>query len=211
MLESMAQNPCRVPDWRWLRAQDIFHGGPPATVRLDGATSATLIHRAARFFKALQGCDCEERQMKLAWERPDMFWAHYLYDQPDHPMRWSIEARILAGESDREIARRIGCSEEIIQIYEALFFNVRDKLNPKDYIFNVVLKDAVLRGLREREKDLLWKLVAYTGGSYMLDAVINPLVTPRWIYSSEEILEFFQESAINVIKKKTAIAALSIP
>ena len=149
--------------------------------------------------------------MKLAWECPDMFWAHYLYDQPEHPLRWSIEARILARETDREIARRIGCGEEIIQLYEALFFNVRDKLDRTDYIFNVVLKDAVLRGLHEREKDLLWKLVAYTGGSYMLDAIINPLVNPHWLTNPDDIPAFLQEVAINVIKKKATIAALCVP
>src|ERR1700733_7068434 len=115
MIEFMTQNPCRLPDWRWLRAQDIAHGGPPATVRRDGTTSATLIHRAVRFYKSLQSCDSEERQIKLAEQTPIVFWAHYLYDQLHNPMRWSIEARILAGETDREIATRIGCSEEIIQ------------------------------------------------------------------------------------------------
>jgi hypothetical protein len=211
MLEAMAQNPCRLPDWRWLRAQDAAHGGPPATVRWDGPTSTTLIRRATRFYKALQLCDSDERQMKLAEQTPIIFWAQYLYDQPEHPMRWSAEARILAGETDREIASRIGCGEEIIQIYEALFFNVRDKLNRKDYIFNVVLRGAVSRGLHEREKDLLWKLVAYTGGSYMLDAIINPLVNPHWVTNPDDISAFLQDVAINVIKKKAAIAALCVP
>jgi hypothetical protein len=107
--------------------------------------------------------------------------------------------------------RVLVCSEEIIQTYDALFFNVRDKLNRTDYILNVVLKDAVSRGLHEREKDLLWKLVAYTGGSHLLDAVINPLVNPHWIANPDDIPAFIQESAINVIKKKAAIAALCVP
>src|ERR1700733_10827556 len=115
MLEAMTQNPWRVPNWRWLRAQNIALGGPPATVRQDGTTSTTLIRRAARFYKALLHCDRDERQMKLAEQTPIVFWAHYLDDQLHNPMRWSIEARILAGETDREIATRIGCSEEIIQ------------------------------------------------------------------------------------------------
>ena len=149
--------------------------------------------------------------MKLAEQTPIIFWAHYLYDQLHNPMRWSIEARILARETDREIAMRIGCGEEIIQAYEALFFNVRDKLNRKDYIFHTVLKDAVLRGLHERKKDLLWKLVAYLGGSYMLDAIINPLVKPQWIESSEDIPAFLQDVAINLMKKKATIAALCVP
>jgi len=211
MLESMAQNPSRVPDWRWLRAQDIAHGGPPATVRRDGTTSTTLIRKATQFYKAWKRCDSDERQMKLAERAPIVFWAHYLYAQPDHPLRWSVEARILAGETDREIARRIGCGEEIIQLYEALFFNVREKLNCTDYIFNVVLKDAVLRGLHEREKDLLWKLMAYLGGSHLLDAVINPLVNPHWITNPDDIPAFLQDVSINVIKKKAAIAALCVP
>jgi hypothetical protein len=208
----MAQNPWRVPDWRWLRAQDIAHGGRPATPRRDGVTSTTQIHKAARFYKALQRCGNEEQlQMKLAEQIPIMFWAHYLYDQPHNPMRWSIEARILAGETDWEIAGRIGCCEEIIQTYEALFFNVRGKLNRTDYIFNVVLKDAVMRGLHEREKDLLWKLMAYIGGSHVLDAVINPLGNPQWVDSPDDIPAFFQDVAIGVIKKKATIAAVSVP
>ena len=212
MLETMAQNPCRAPDWRWLRAQDSAHGGLPATVRRDGATSTVLIHRAARFYKALQHCGCDEQlQMKLAEQMPTLFWAHYWYDQPDHPQRWSVEAHILAGETDRKIASRIGCSEEIIEIYEALFFNVREKLNRTDYIFMVVLNDAITRDIHEREKDLLWKLIAYTAGSKVLDAVINPLVNPQWVASPDDIPEFFQDLAIGVVKKKAAIAALCVP
>ncbi len=212
MLEFMAQNPCRVPAWRWLRAQHIAHGGPVATVRRDGSTSAVQIGRATRFYKALQNCDGDERQlMKLAEQMPALFWAHYLYDQPDHPVRWEVEARILAGESDLEIARRVGCGVEIIQNYEALFFNVRDKLKRTDYIFTVVLSDAITRDLHGREKDLLWKQVAYTFGSRVLDALINPLVNPQWVASPDDIPDFYQDLAIGVVKKKAAIAALCIP
>jgi hypothetical protein len=212
MFEFMTKNPWRVPDWRWLRAQHIAHGGPPATVRRDGATSTTLILWAARFSKAWQGCaEDEQSLMKLAWQMPALFWAHYLYDQPHNPARWSVEARILAGETDLEIARRIGCGVEIIEIYEALFFNVRDKLDRKDYILHTVLKDAVLRGLDERDKDLLWKFVAYTCGSNVLNAVINPLVKPQWVDSPEDIPAFIQDTTTNVIKKKAAVAALCVP
>jgi hypothetical protein len=212
MLEFLTQNPWREPNWRWLRAQDIAHGGPTATVRRDGAASTTLILRAARFYKALQGCDGDERSlMKWAEQMPILFWAHYLYDLPHNPARWAVEAHILAGETDLEIARRIGCGVEIIEIYESLFFNVRDKLNRSDYILHIVLKDAVLRGLDERDKDLLWKLVAYTCGSHVLDAVMHPLVIPQWIESSDDIPAFFHDVAIGVVKKKAAIAALTIP
>jgi hypothetical protein len=213
MLETMAQNPCRVPDWRWRRAQDIVDGhGLPATVRREGATSAVQIGRAARFYKALLHCDSDEQlQMKLAWECPNIFWPHYLYNQPHNPSRWVVEAHLLAGETDQKIASRIGCSEEYIRTYEALFFNVREKLNCTDYISNVVLKDVVVRGLHERDKDLLWKLMAYTYGSQVLDAVINPLGNLHCVDSSDDIWDFFQESAIDVIKKKAAIAAVSVP
>jgi hypothetical protein len=54
MLDFMTQNPWRGPNWRWLRAQHIAHGGPTATVRRDGKASTTLILRATRFYKAWQ-------------------------------------------------------------------------------------------------------------------------------------------------------------
>ncbi len=74
-----------------------------------------------------------------------------------------------------------------------------------------MLSDAITRDLHGREKDLLWKQVAYTFGSRVLDALINPLVNPQWVASPDDIPDFYQDLAIGVVKKKAAIAALCIP
>jgi hypothetical protein len=82
-------------------------------------------------------------------------------------------------ETDREIAFRTGCGEDAITVFEALFFNVREKLIYRDYILNPVLAQSITQGLTDRQHDLLWKLVAYAFGPYALDAMIGRFVNPQ--------------------------------
>ena len=140
-----------------------------------------------------------------------MFWAHSIWLEEKAPTRWAIEARILAGESDKEIAERMGVDEDVIQAYEAVFFNVRELLLKRDYIVNVVMADAVTRGLTERQYDLLWKLFGYHGGTYVLDAVISKFSVTEKPPRPEAVGAFFQEFAVNTVKHKAAIATLTIP
>jgi hypothetical protein len=136
MQNNLAQNPCRVPDWRWLRAVEWLDGGPTPTGRRDGTESAKWIKRLARFLQAYRQCgDNQQLLCRLALEYPAMFWAHYLYHTESiQRARFAVEARIMARQSDREIVRCVGCLEETIAAYEAIFFHVRDQLDNKDYI-----------------------------------------------------------------------------
>lgn len=80
-----------------------------------------------------------------------------------------------------------------------------------DYVINVIMADAVVRGLQERHYDLLWKMMAFNGGSHVLDAVINkfiPIVKPD---SPDGVGGFFQDSAINMMKYKASLASLTVP
>jgi hypothetical protein len=127
------------------------------------------------------------------------------------PTRWSIEARVVAQESDEEIAQKLGTDPGVINAYVNTFFDVRGKLTNMDYVINVIMADAVVRGLQERHYDLLWKMMAFNGGSHVLDAVINkfiPIVKPD---SPDGVGGFFQDSAINMMKYKASLASLTVP
>lgn len=212
MFHELRDSPRRAPNWRWLRAVQIDGGGARASRAVDGPEGFTWIRRASRL----------KRRFEQANNRPDMlyrllqqdrimFWAHSLWLEDKAPTRWAIEARILAGESDKEIADRMGVDEEIIQAYEAVFFNVRGMLGNRDYIVNVVMADAVTRGLTERQYDLLWKLFGYHGGTYVLDAVISKFSPMEKPTRADGVGAFFQEFAVNTVKSKAAIATLTIP
>lgn len=212
MLPALRDNPRRATNWRWLRAVQIDGGGPKASRAVDGSEGFTWIRRASKL----------KRRFDAAGNRPDllyrlvqgdraMFWAHSIWLDDKAPTRWAIEARILAGESDLEIAERMGTDAEIIEAYEAVFFQVREMLRRRDYIVNVVMADAVTRGLSERQYDLLWKMFAYHGGSHVLDSVISkfsPIAKPD---RPEDVGQFFQEFAVNTVKHKAALATLTVP
>lgn len=212
MLPSLRDNPRRAPNWRWLRAVQIDSGGPRASRAIDGEEGFVWIRRASRL----------KRRYELAGNRPDqlyrliqydrvLFWAHSMWADDKAPMRWAIEARILAGESDEEIAARIGTDAEIIAAYHAVFFDVRSALYNQDYIVNVIMADAVTRGVSERQYDLLWKMFAFHGGSHVLDAVMSKFTATARPERADDVSGFFQDFAINTMKHKAAVAALTVP
>ena len=212
MIHALRDNPKRATNWRWQRAVQIDSGGPRASRAMDGEDGFAWIRRASRL----------KRRYEQAGNRPDMmyrlvqydrtmFWAHSLWMDEKAPTRWALEARILAGENNLEIAERLGTDPEIIEAYEAVFFQVREMLHRRDYVVNVVMAEAVTRGLSERQYDLLWKMFAYHGGSHVLDAVISkfsPIAKPD---GPDGVSQFFQEFAVNTVKHKAAIATLTVP
>lgn len=212
MLECLYSNPWRTPTWRWRRAEGIFAGQQPGTTpKRDGEEGYYWIRKAVKFLDAQQQCTDDNSRMTLALLEPAIFWASYIFSQGDQPARWAIEARIMARELDRNIAFHHDCGVEVIQAYEALFFNVREKLERRDYIVNSVFGEAVQRGLTERQYDLLWKLFAYSLGPCALEAMMDRIVAPVWVNRPEEVTTALQSTAVNAMKKKAAVAALTVP
>lgn len=212
MLPSIRDNPRRAPHWRWLRAVEIDKGGPRPSRAIDSEEGFTWIRRAVRL----------KRRYDLAANKPDalyrliqydreLFWAHNMWLDDKAPMRYAIEARILAGESDEQIAKRIGTDAGVIQAYAEVFFEVRGLMDNWDYVVNVIMADAVSRGVAERQYDLLWKMFAFYGGSHVLDAVISRFTILPKPDKPEDVAGFFQDFAVNTMKHKAAVAALTVP
>jgi hypothetical protein len=166
-----------------------------------------------RFLGLYRRCENNPRLLcDLAEFIPFMFWPHYIYhDESSQRSRFAIEARILARQTNREIAFHAGCTEEIIEFYEAVYFNVRKKLKCKDYIVNTVIRESESRGPKNREYDLLWKLAGYFHGPRVVDALISGFISPTWVTRAEDVGACFQDLAVNTIKQKAAIAAATVP
>ena len=100
-----------------------------------------------KFLDAYRRCKHDERLLaELAWRDPQRFWAHHLFtDESSKRSRFAVEAHILARQTNRQIGYHAGCAEEYVENYEAMFFNVREKLRHTEYILNVVFGGAVAR------------------------------------------------------------------
>jgi hypothetical protein len=208
---SFRDNPCRAPHWKWLRVQEIDAGGQRATRAIDGPDGFTWIRRAVRMKRRYERAGNRRDAMHaLILRDKELFWAHSIWLAEKNPVRWGIEARVLAGETNEEIAKKVGTDPGVIDAYISVFFDVRDRLQNLDYVQNVIMADAVTRGLQERHYDLLWKLLGFKGGQHVLDAVINRGTDVAKPTSSDGVGTFFQDFAISSMKYKAALASLTV-
>jgi hypothetical protein len=211
-IECARDNPKRVVHWRWLRALAVATDPDCKTSRReDGPVGYRWIKRAANFKIALDRARTPHRQRVLRTKMPDLWWAYQLWNDDRDPARSEVEARILARCDNFEIGLACGIPPEVIDAYECVFFNVREKLNHSGYIGHQVSGPAVQRGLAEHEYDALWKLYAYFRGPQVLQSLISKFVCPSWCSTPDTVNSALQDDAIGTLKLKASVAAKTVP
>ena len=131
----------RPLDWRRDRARELAESGRrPSPTHDDAATRL-----AVRYFRAVRSSPGQSRARGL----DDVRRAEELA-AADGPVRTELDARILAGQSDAEIAARLPIPERVVSTYEALHFNVRDRLQFPGWVICRVLGHGREAGVRRR-------------------------------------------------------------
>lgn len=204
-------NPQRAPEWRWLRARGITEGTQfLPSPRRDGPQAPKWIRAAIRFQQELAAAGTDQEKYLLSERRPDLYWAWNLW-RNESPMRSTVEALILAREPDMAIGFRCGMDPKIITAYEAVFYNVRDRLEHTEIVVKTLCRRGCETGLWERDYDTLWKLYAYFYGPEMLQAISHRFVNPMWVASEDTVATAIEADAINTLKLKAMLAAKTIP
>ena len=74
--------------------------------------------------------DSDREKLAVLTRFPTIYWAHWVFEQANNnqPIRWGIEARLMAGQTNEEIARVNGCLPGVIEAFESLFFNFFNSL-----------------------------------------------------------------------------------
>lgn len=88
-----------------------------------------------------------------------------------------IKGYVMAGLSEEEIAERTGCDVESVDIFEKLFFDVREKRTCRDYMVSLALPMVVDRSenpAKRRERSLLYNSVAF--GAEGLESALSRTV-----------------------------------
>ena len=122
-------HPSRPFNWRIsasLTLCDTANGSihETMTIKFVRAASSFGTRLGSHFFAKLGGSDKIPRPCR----------AHELCMTSDLRLKFEIEARILAGQSDDEIAAKTGCSPETVYWFEALHFCARDRLEYPGYV-----------------------------------------------------------------------------
>lgn len=149
--------------WRWQRA--VYLAGLPR-LPSDGDDPKTLA--VVDYIRGRQRgacCDSSRRVETVAAIDGAITLA-----RSNDRTRWEVEARILARQTDDEIATRTGLAPAVVGWYEVLFFNVRDRLNARDWI----ICRAIGSGFSVACQDLgqVLRAVGYLGGPAALDVML---------------------------------------
>lgn len=210
MFKYRIDHPYRPVHWRWERARLLKEYGKSTPGR---DKDDKWIRTAAAFRAAKDECKDELDVYRLYDRYPDLAFAYELWDEEAYsvqgranPMRYEIEARLLAREPLEQIAKRAGTTVTALTWYEKLFFNVLDRLDNKMYILHIAIGDAIQRGMSDRDYAVLWKLYAYVRGSHMLDFLVTTFSDFR--HADKDTLEqSLLEDHRSNMRRKAALAS----
>ncbi len=151
-IEFEKYNPFRRPDWRHERVMRML-----ARMPNPGRTSKRddqFIKAYRNFVLRYRSYD-ETRRNLLMYECPGLAFAYRVFaERPSQPRKSiMMECRILAGQSDQVIAKEMNTVTDMPRYYEALFFNVRDRLNAYDWVIDHVLLPSYDAGMHANEPD----------------------------------------------------------
>lgn len=196
----------RSPRWRYDRARQLLGARPrrkPAKADdrltrravefLDLWDSAPLLNRAKQHVRFVR--------QELFPRYPELYLAYELFVTDGcERARCALEARLLARQSDEEIADRLSTMPEAVQAYEQLFFNVRDRLDNRDYIVSSVLSPSLNYGYDLTNIELSAKFFGYFAGPQVLDFILHRydsnLRLPAATDKCQEYLDEFFRGAV---------------
>lgn len=195
---------------------------PGRSTRHDDEYVKTARNFALRFRNATEEFDRE----RLWIEQPGFFYAFDFHqridDDPEAVMY--LQARLLARQPIPDIADAMGIHPDAITWYEAMFFNVVDKLNHRDWITKQVLMPALMRhqtvddsGQPSPFKDSTvarpfldgtLKLFAYFGGVHLVDVLIAGMQAGKPVLSPDDVGSWFDEQWGLTIRRRSSQAAM---
>lgn len=219
-------NPFRQPDWRHTRVMQMVDN-KPAPLRSSRRDDQWVVG-FKNFLMRYRSYNEPDRE-QLACELPDIHLAKMIYDRKDSQRESRkaelIEARILAGQSNDAIAHELCGRPQIIEWYEKIFFNVRERLHAHDWIVDQVLMPAYLKthpldpapkqGKKRVEPQPGWfdvsepffdctvKFFAYFGGPFLLDHVITGFRRGAVATSRDAVTDWYDDHMPNRLRQLT--------
>jgi hypothetical protein len=159
------------PDWRSLDGRRLAHGEDA-----EWSSDDPDVVEFAAYIAAMADAHNDQQKQATVRDRWQAISAAHEIAQQDDVRRWQLEARILAGQTDAEIANRLGLAADTIAWYERLYFSVRDSLHAGDYVANQVIGTGIHAGFVDDEVGPFWMAIGYFGGPVVLESFIDSFV-----------------------------------
>jgi len=234
-VEYQKYNMFRQPDWRFERVRRLAsrHPTPGRITKRDDP----YVRKARTFLLRWRHREPEDRE-ELFVANPGLYYAYEIYEraQEDPQAALLLEARLLTQTPYHDIANACDTIPATVEWYEALFFNVRDKLAARDWITSRVLVPAMIRnfGLLDQPHhaqstdddnnlppfpvwsdqviarpflDASLKMFAYFGGAVLCDFMIHGFQSGKLLHNADNLAQFLDEHWALTLRARSAQAA----
>jgi hypothetical protein len=161
-------DPAHTPDQRWVDACRAVDEGR----RVSTGLHPEPVVEAFNYLRALRRCRDDRDREKVVRRWPELHAARLLAEAGGEH-RWEIESRLLADQSDDEIAERTGLTAGAIGRFETLFFNVRARLAACDWVLTRAIWCGHSLSISMPDLGVVWKSVAYFGGPMVLEVMLS--------------------------------------
>jgi len=163
-VELTADNPIRPVDWRWQRAVWRVETRSRRGERHDDDWT----RQAIRCVKAIH----REAGGRMPYRpEPELLQARQLAQQHDWH-RAELESRILADQAISEISTTMRIPVGVVAGFEALFFDVRSRLEAATWIVHEVLGSKPCFPLQPMDVADTWKSLGFGYGVSTVDALV---------------------------------------
>ena len=216
-------DPFLLPNWRQERVLRIISSATPGRVK---RWDDEWILDYRKFFVTYR--KSASAREELLHTQPGLYFAQQIHERAQQipEMALILQARLLTGASDEEIAHQIKTVPETVQWYERIFFNVRDFLEHTDWITRSVLLPASDRFVAATGEvasdridgampavalnpqfDMSLKYFSYFGGAAICDLMISGFLERRQVLSAKALASFFDDYFTTQIRRRSAIAS----
>lgn len=232
--EFQKHNFFRQPDWRWSRVLELCRRNP---VGHCSKRDDRFVKQAKAFYQAYVRTEDAVDRTRLFWDEPGLYYAFELNDKAttDPEGAFYIQARLLARQTNAQIAKELSTIPETVEWYERLYFNVAEYLDCRDWITKQVLTPAIVRSqyvkvaplpldddednkpqrsvlMRDNEiahpfLDGSLKLLAYFGGNQVVDLMLHGMQTGKALQSMSDFSTWIDGHWKNVIRRRSLQAA----
>lgn len=221
ILSLCLDSPSRPPDWRWQLANRMLASGQRPIPRQDDS----WVHRAYDLARAAQQARAADEFAIRAWHRQackldpkakGLLHAWEIYEKTnvaleDRTARFDLEARILALQPCDEIYNYMLMGREAVVAYEAVFFNVTDRLVNQGWIEHFVFGPDYHKRLNDQNYAIFWKVAAYFGGTYVLNEMVRKCSMDKASTPAEAIAEIIKDARrLQVLKNHIASRTVAI-
>lgn len=202
-------DPYRRPRWRYDRVAQLVQNRRTRTATAgrddEYITEAYQFLRSWRRLQRSSRASSHEARVAYLYPRhPLLYLAYEAFQRPlDDRSRTELEARLLAGEADAQIETKTGFPAGMVDWYEKLFFNVRDRLHQRRYIARYVIEPLVDTGLANMTFDLSAKYFAYFAGPAFLDYFLDHFVGPQFDPAADDFLKYSDKLYENTVRLRS--------